>query len=318
MCAMTDDVRDRILGLLHAGPATVAGLSARLGLPGGVVNYHLKILEQGGLVRAGLPRMVQGVAVLRYVSTAAVASPPLRIPAPLPGLTWTGTGQFPIPVWTVGADRGPDAAIGASGSAPAQPEIGASGSAPAQPEIGASGSAPAHSEIGASGSVPARPEMSAAGAPAGNPPGFEAALASPAGDSQDFGLSPAATTQGRDERDSGDGAGDVGMSAAAVPRQGGGGRPSMVGGAEPVFPFEVGAGVGTDLGPRLAEVRRVPLDDATFYEFATRLDALTREFAARATDGSPAAELAIALYRPSDAGGSGQGGAGQSGAGQGS
>ncbi|MEU8240846.1 winged helix-turn-helix domain-containing protein [Actinoplanes missouriensis] len=284
---MTDDVRDRILGLLHAGPATVAGLSARLGLPGGVVSYHVKILEQGGLVRAGIPRVVQGVAVPRYVSTAAVASPPLRIPAPLPGLTWTATGRFPVPVWTVGADRGPDAAIGASGSAPAHPEIGASGSAPA------------------------RSEMFAAGAPGGNAPGFGSALATPAGDSQDFGLSPAATARDGDERDSGDGSGDVGTSAVSVPRQDRGGRPSVVGGTEPAFPFAAAAGVRTDLGPRLVEVRRVPLDDATFYEFATRLDALTREFAARAAAGAPAAELAIALYRPSDAGGSGQGGSGQ-------
>jgi hypothetical protein len=45
-------------------------------------------------------------------------------------------------------------------------------------------------------------------------------------------------------------------------------------------------------------VRRVPLDDATFYEFAERLDALAREFAARATPGAPAAELTILLTRP--------------------
>ncbi|MEU4564216.1 helix-turn-helix domain-containing protein [Actinoplanes sp. NPDC023936] len=263
---MTDDVRDRILGLLHAGPATVAGLSARLGLPGGVVSYHLKILEQGGLVRAGASRVVQGVAVPRYVSTAAAAAPPLRIPTPLPGLTWTGTGRFPVPVWTVGAGPGADAAIGASGSAPA------------------------HSKIGASGSAPPEPEMSAPVVPAGSPPGSGSAPATPAGDSFD----------------------DAGTSAASVPRQAGGGqagggRPSLAAGTEPPYLFAPEADVRTDLGPRLVEVRRVPLDDATFYEFATRLDALTREFAARATAGAPAAELAIALYRPTGEGAAGHG-----------
>jgi hypothetical protein len=42
----------------------------------------------------------------------------------------------------------------------------------------------------------------------------------------------------------------------------------------------------------------VPVDDATFYEFASRLDALAREFADRATPGAPVAELTIVLTRP--------------------
>jgi hypothetical protein len=40
------------------------------------------------------------------------------------------------------------------------------------------------------------------------------------------------------------------------------------------------------------------MDDATFYEFAERLDALAREFAARSTPGAPSTELTILLTRP--------------------
>jgi hypothetical protein len=52
--------------------------------------------------------------------------------------------------------------------------------------------------------------------------------------------------------------------------------------------------------PRLLDVRRIAVDDATFYEFAERLAGLVRDFAARGTPGAPAAELAVALYRPAD------------------
>ena len=77
MSGMTDDVRDRILGLLHAGPATVRWLAGVLGLPGGVVSYQLKRLEQDGLVRVGAFRTLRGVPTPAYVSTAA-AVPPKR------------------------------------------------------------------------------------------------------------------------------------------------------------------------------------------------------------------------------------------------
>jgi hypothetical protein len=253
MCAMTDDVRDRILGLLHGGPATVAGLSARLELPGGVVSYHLKMLEQGGQVRVGASRVERGVAVPRYVSTAAAASPPLRIPAPLPGLTWTGTGRFPVPVWTVdpGLAPGPQGSEGASGSAEAE---GASGSAEAE---GASGSADA--VAGDAGGLPG------SRGPQRDLPSPEPAEAS----------APAA------ERPAG----------PVAPKQ----RESSEDWAGPVVPEQVNR---SQAGPRLVEIRRIPLDDATFYEFASRLDALAREFAGRATADAPAAELAIALYRP--------------------
>ncbi|BBH69095.1 hypothetical protein ACTI_57800 [Actinoplanes sp. OR16] len=236
---MTDDVRDRILGLLHTGPATVAALSARLGLPGGVVNYHLKMLEQSGLVRVGASRRERGVTVPRYVSTAAAAQPPLRVPAPIPGLTWTGTGRFPIPLWTVAAahttpDGAPETAALPVAAYPAA-------------AVGASGSRDT------SGSPEPLEPPSPHSSPAQNPSQLAPSQLAP---------SPRAPME----------AGDAQLAAAQAER--------------------------SPAGPRLVDVRRIPLDDATFYEFASRLDALTREFAARATADAPAAELAIALYRP--------------------
>ena len=218
---MTDDVRDRILALLHAGPATVAGLAARLGLPGGVVSYHLKMLEQGGQARVGAIRSEGGVPVPRWVSTASAARPPFLVPAPLPGLTWTGTGRFPVPVWTTATE-----------------ETVTSGSAPAAVEPAAMAS-------------PAVSEAPAPGAPAADAPGSVApAPGAPAGP------------------------GD--RPELPVPRQ----------------------ARRNPAGARLAEARRVPMDEATFYEFAARLDTLTREFAARSTPGAPPAELTVVLYRP--------------------
>ncbi|GIE90011.1 hypothetical protein Are01nite_64910 [Actinoplanes regularis] len=51
---------------------------------------------------------------------------------------------------------------------------------------------------------------------------------------------------------------------------------------------------------RLVELRHLRLDDAAFDELATRLRALTREFSARSTPDSAAADVAIMLYRPVD------------------
>ncbi len=53
-------------------------------------------------------------------------------------------------------------------------------------------------------------------------------------------------------------------------------------------------------GPRMVELRHLRLDDAAFDEFAARLRALAREFSARSTPDSPAADVAIMLYRPGD------------------
>ncbi|BFU42508.1 helix-turn-helix domain-containing protein [Krasilnikovia sp. MM14-A1004] len=230
---MMGDVRDRILGLLSSGPATVAGVAARLDLPGGVVSYQLKLLEQAGLVWVGASRTVHGVPTPVYVSTAAAVPPPLSAPAPLPGLTWTGTGRFPAPVWTTAAHPGGSAAE--PGPAPAD-DVPASTVRPERADSDVPSATPGVARV--------TPEASGMIAPT---PG-------------------------------------AGRGGGAIP------TPRM-----------------TDRDPRLVDVRRVPLDDATFAEFAARLEALTREFAARATPGSPAAEVAITFYRPPGAGASGYG-----------
>jgi DNA-binding transcriptional ArsR family regulator len=80
MIGMTDDARDRILGQLRTGPATIARVSAGLGLPEGVVSYHLKLLEQAGLVRVAGTRRLRGVPERTYVRTAADAPSPARVP----------------------------------------------------------------------------------------------------------------------------------------------------------------------------------------------------------------------------------------------
>ena len=183
MSGMTGDLGDRILALLGAGPAGVADLAGRLEAPGGVVSYQLKILEQAGLARVGAERLVRGVRIPVYVSTAAAAAVPAG-PAALPGLTRVAGGRFPIPLWTVDEPRA---------------------------------------------------------------------------------------------------ASDPGSTAAGVPTTAG---PSPMPAAR------------SDARPRLVDVRRIPVDDATFYEFAIRLHALAEEFAGRATPGAPTAELAVTLHRP--------------------
>jgi len=237
---MTDDVRDRILGLLHAGPATVRRLAAVLGLPGGVVSYQLKRLEQDGLVRVGASRTVRGVPTPVYVSTAAAVPPPLPRLVPLPGLTWTGTGSFPLPVWTV---PHPTGLVADSFSASAGP-----------------------------GSVPRR-DARPAGALAGRPAPAEPAPAE---------LEPVEPEPVELEPEPASG----GVTAVRVPEMRGP-QPERL--AWPAAPGR---------GPRMIDVRRIPADDATFYEFAARLEALVSEFAARATPGAPAAELGVSLHRP--------------------
>jgi hypothetical protein len=256
MSGMTGDVRDRILGLLSAGPATVARLAAGLGVPGGVVSYELKLLERDGLVRVGTTRLDQGVPTPLYVSTAAAAPPPLQVPIPLPGLTFTGDGPYPAPLWTVPSPTP------STDKEPGEPdEAGRVGPAGGEHE-GTAAAAPFGAEYG-----------SEPGAAAGAQPGTTwspgRSKASSAGTNRD---ASAALATG-------------GPSPA---------RPS----ASPPRPRQPLPSTESPRDPRLLDVRRVPMDDATFYEFAARLDALAREFAARATPGAPSTELTIRLTRP--------------------
>jgi hypothetical protein len=251
MSAMTDDASDRILGILTAGAATIGRLAEALGLPGGVVSYHLKRLEQAGLVRVGGSRKLRGVPTAVYVSTAATAAPPLPVPEPLPGLTWTSESRFPAPLWTVPEQPAAPADDRAWTPAPTPPE-------------------PAARDRGRTGDEdPERAETSAEATAAGR--GREATAAG----------------RGREATAAGQGRGD-----------------SPAGARRPGPPLSGNAPAEGNRGPtrgRMLEVRRIPVDDATFHEFAARLDALAREFAARATPGAPATELTIALSRPREA-----------------
>jgi hypothetical protein len=275
MSAMTADVRERILGLLSAGPATVARLAAGLGLPGGVVSYELKLLERDGLIRVGTTRVDRGVATPVYVSTVAAAPPPLPVPAPLPGLTWTEDAAYPTPLWTVPTPIESDAAPSLQ-PAPAATE---QDRAP-QPD-------PAAQAVPYPGEP--FPEAGASSLPG-------AAGSAPSGERDSTYPGP---STGYAERPAGSSPEAPPPSYADLPARSGArtGAP----GPRPQRPRAAPA-IESPRGPRLREVRRVPMDDATFYEFAARLDALAREFAARATPGAPPTELTIQLSRPETTG----------------
>ncbi|MEV6847358.1 helix-turn-helix domain-containing protein [Actinoplanes sp. NPDC051411] len=271
---MTGDVRDRVLGLLSAGPASVARLAAGLGVPGGVVSYELKLLERDGLVRVGTTRREHGVPTPVWVSTAAAAPPALRMPVPIPGLTWIGDEPYPTPLWTVPQPHGPaqggpfeaePSKLGPTGpTGPTEPaELHPAGLDPAGLDLtveidpGSATGLPATAYTGIR--FPTRPRRPATGPAASEGAG---------------------TREPRRPPES--------ASPATVEPAGESPRPPRPRRFDPETPR----------GPRLHDMRRVPMDDATFYEFAERLSALAQEFAARATPGSPAAEVTILLTRP--------------------
>jgi DNA-binding transcriptional ArsR family regulator len=71
-----DPVRARLLGEL-AEPASAAALAARVGLPRQKVNYHLRALEERGLVELADVRKWGGITerVLRATAASYVVSP---------------------------------------------------------------------------------------------------------------------------------------------------------------------------------------------------------------------------------------------------
>lgn len=75
--AALDPVRARLLAELARAPASAAGVAARVGLPRQKVNYHLKSLEQHGLVELAEVRMHGGIAerVLQATAACYVVSP---------------------------------------------------------------------------------------------------------------------------------------------------------------------------------------------------------------------------------------------------
>jgi DNA-binding transcriptional ArsR family regulator len=75
--AALDPIRSRLLAELAAGPASAAMVAGRVGLSRQKTNYHLKTLEEHGLVELAEVRMRGGIAerVLRATAATFVVSP---------------------------------------------------------------------------------------------------------------------------------------------------------------------------------------------------------------------------------------------------
>jgi DNA-binding transcriptional ArsR family regulator len=72
-----EPMRARLLAALTAAPASAASVAAELGIPRQKVNYHLKTLEEHGLVELAEVRHWGGIAerVLRATAASYVVSP---------------------------------------------------------------------------------------------------------------------------------------------------------------------------------------------------------------------------------------------------
>ena len=68
--AIGDDTRSTILGMLNERAATTTQLAASLGRPKGSVGYHLKVLEEAGLVRVVRTAKVRALTEKYYGRTA--------------------------------------------------------------------------------------------------------------------------------------------------------------------------------------------------------------------------------------------------------
>jgi DNA-binding transcriptional ArsR family regulator len=68
--AIVDRLRGRILALLAERAATTSELAAALGRPKGTVGYHLKVLEEAGLVHVVRTQQVRAVTAKYYGRTA--------------------------------------------------------------------------------------------------------------------------------------------------------------------------------------------------------------------------------------------------------
>jgi DNA-binding transcriptional ArsR family regulator len=75
-CVALDPVRSRLLSELRT-PASAATLAGRMGMPRQKVNYHLRTLEEHGLVRVASRKQWGGLTERRLVATASsyVVSP---------------------------------------------------------------------------------------------------------------------------------------------------------------------------------------------------------------------------------------------------
>lgn len=68
--AMSESVRARILGIVQHQPATAKQIADRLDASPGAIGYHLRVLEEAGLVRLIARRSVRGI-VAKYYARAA-------------------------------------------------------------------------------------------------------------------------------------------------------------------------------------------------------------------------------------------------------
>jgi DNA-binding transcriptional ArsR family regulator len=68
--ALGNLTRSQILGLLNDRAATISQLATALGVLKGSTSYHLRLLEQAGLVRVVRTRKVRGVVERYYGRTA--------------------------------------------------------------------------------------------------------------------------------------------------------------------------------------------------------------------------------------------------------
>ncbi|MEV6851838.1 helix-turn-helix domain-containing protein [Actinoplanes sp. NPDC051411] len=104
--ALGHPLRHRLLLALRGRPATFAQLAVALGVAKGTVGYHVKLLEEAGLVRVAHVRQVRGGTEQYYEPT----SQRLRIAAPAPG--GGGVGVHGARAAMLPADEGaPDVTI---------------------------------------------------------------------------------------------------------------------------------------------------------------------------------------------------------------
>jgi DNA-binding transcriptional ArsR family regulator len=64
--AVADPLRMRLLGLLESGDRTVKELAVSLGVRPNRLYYHVRLLEEHGLIKVASTRMVSGIVEKRY------------------------------------------------------------------------------------------------------------------------------------------------------------------------------------------------------------------------------------------------------------
>ncbi len=68
--AISDPVRERILGIIQQQPATAKQIAERLNASPGAIGHHLHVLEEAGLAKVVARRFVRGTVANYYTRTA--------------------------------------------------------------------------------------------------------------------------------------------------------------------------------------------------------------------------------------------------------